>query len=135
MEVAGPLGTPLGLAETALENFRRLLCPKLAACVGPLPSQSELRLPSVQCGGRGREQVRGRAHRPVLPEPGCLFLWLWGPGSSDPAVFAHFGPQSGSSRNLPDVFIMIITVFVTVMCGQSLMLLLQYVEGSGRSMC
>lgn len=38
------------IMETALENFRRLLCPKLAACPGPLLSQSELRLPSVQCG-------------------------------------------------------------------------------------
>ena len=76
--------------ETALEHFRRLLCPKLAACVGPLPSQSELRLPSVQRGGRGREQVRGRAHRPGLPEPGRPFLWLWGPGSSDPPFILCF---------------------------------------------
>lgn len=50
--------------ETALENFRRLLCPKLAACLGPLPSQSELCLPSVQrgegAGSRSEEELTGQ---------------------------------------------------------------------------
>ena len=49
------------IMETALENFRRLLCPRLAACRGPLLSRSELRLPSVQrgegAGSRSEEEL------------------------------------------------------------------------------
>lgn len=57
-------------------------------------------------------------------------------GGHFPAVFAHSGPQSGSSHNLPEFFIIIIIVFVMVMCAQrSLMLLPQYVEGLGKSTC